>query len=66
MRGRVGRVWCSCIRVRVRSGWGWVGSCWPMSRRSLRRLLIWSRILLRQAGFSLQEVLAGGVSVGGY
>jgi len=31
----------------VRSGRGWVGSCWPMSRRLLRRWLSWSRILLR-------------------
>ena len=42
-RGRVGRARCSCIRVRGRSGRGWAGGCWPMSRRSRRRWPSWSR-----------------------
>jgi acyl transferase domain-containing protein len=32
-----------CIRVRVRSGPAWAGSCWPTSRRSPRRSTSWSR-----------------------
>ena len=37
MTGRAGRARCSCIPGRVRSGPGWAGGCWPMSRRSPRR-----------------------------
>ena len=41
-----------CVfRVRVRSGRGWAGSCWPMSRRSPRRWPSWSRCLLSRWGF---------------
>ena len=39
------------FRVRVRSGRGWAGSCWPMSRRSPRRWPSWSRFLLSRWGF---------------
>ena len=50
MWGRAGRGRCSCIRVRVRSGRGWAGSCWPMSRRSPRRWPSWSRTSWRRSG----------------
>ena len=76
--GRPGRGWCcphegavravarcSCIPGRVRSGPGWAGSCWPMSRRSPRRSPNWSRVFVEQTGFSLQQVLAAGEPVSG-
>ena len=50
-RSRTVRARCFCIRVRVRSGLGWVGSCWSMSRRLRRRWPSWSRILLRRLVF---------------
>ena len=65
MRGLVSPGRCSCTPVRVRSGRGWAGSCWPMSRRSPRRWPSWSRMFVAQAGFSLQQVLAGGEPVTG-
>ena len=52
--GRAGRARCSCIRVRVRSGQGWAGSCWPMSRLSPPPSRSWSRTFVAQVGFSLQ------------
>ena len=49
--GPHGRARCSCTRVRARSGRAWASGCWPMSRRLLRRLTSWSRLLLRRSGF---------------
>ena len=46
-----GRARCLCIPGRVRSGRGWAGGCWPMSRRSPRRWPSWSRFLLSRWGF---------------
>ena len=67
--GRAGgwpsRAGCLCIRVRVRSGRGWPGSCWPMSRRSLRRSQELEPAFVEQVGFSLRQVLAEGESVSG-
>ena len=48
---RVGLGRCLSIRVRVRSGRGWAGSCWPTSRPSLRRSPSWSRFSLSRSGF---------------
>ena len=39
------------FRVRDRSGPGWAGSCWPMSRRSPRRSPSWSRFSLPRSDF---------------
>ncbi len=36
-------VWGLCLRVRVRSGWGWVVVCMPGSRCSRRLLMRWWR-----------------------
>ena len=46
MRVCVGRGRCLCFRVRVRSGRGWVGRCWPRSRLLVLRWIGWSRCLL--------------------
>ena len=65
MRGRAGRARCSCIRVRVRSGRGWAGSCWPMSRRSPRRSPSWSRFSLSRSGFRCSRCSPSGEPVSG-
>ena len=49
--GRAGRAGCSSIRVRVRSGLGWAGGCWPTSRRSPPPSPNWSRFSSSRSGF---------------
>ena len=51
MKGLVSPGQCLCIPVRVRSGRGWAGSCWPMSRCSPRRWPTLSRISLSRRAF---------------
>ena len=56
MRARAGRERCSCTPVRVRSGPGWAGGCWPTSRRSPRRSPSWSRSSSHRSGSRCSDV----------
>src|ERR1700757_3979790 len=61
-----------CLRVRVRSGWGWAGSCMRFSRCFARRLMrcvgSWTGILgVRCGGLcSGRESSLGGSLAGGW
>ena len=65
MRVCVGRGRCLCFRVRVRSGRGWVGRCWPRSRLLVLRWIGWSRFLLSRWVFRCVRCLLGGQPVAG-